>query len=234
MPDRYWQWYKNSMAVLGDGWTHVLWTNTPIMKAALTKKAEAFGVMCDIRVFNIATYDERLMIIIKDYLKRKKWGAASDCMRLVINYDQGGLYWDTDYEMKQTILPLHYTYDFYGAIEPLSFYVGNAIFASKAHHPVFREALSLLIRNHYETPRYITNLKTDVLKIVHTTGPALLTTAYARAAGRHRDIAFAPAVLYSNADGIFPRNRSYITKPGQPLHPASFGVHYWELSWVNK
>jgi mannosyltransferase OCH1-like enzyme len=233
MPDSYWHWYKNSLTVLDKGWNHIIWTNTPLMRERISDKVQQYNLRCDVRVIDLKKgYDHRLEGIVNNYLTEKKWGSAADCLRLMILQKQGGVYLDVDYEVKQDLRPFHEHYHFYGAVEPLSFFVGNAIFASIPGHPALMEALSLLVRNHDHPPHYITNLTDPMYKSLYKTGPALLTIACHHGLGfyGHKDIILSPTILYPTNTILHPSPRRTIIQPGKPVPPASFGVHYWELS----
>ena len=84
-------------------------------------------------------------------------------------------------------------------------------------------------------PKNPTRLFEDGGTTIYVTGPYVITLAVALAAGQEgmTDIIFPSPIVYPIIKGLVgPQSFDAILKEYGSARPQSFGVHYWEGSWV--
>lgn len=149
------------------------------------------------------------------------YGIKSDILRLEIIYHYGGVYIDMDYECLQALDDLHYTYDFYTALQPLDtsfIQLGSALFGACPKHPIIKHCI--------ETVKDDWHLKGAPKK----TGPVHFTKSFYACASTkgNKDIAFPAFYFYPLGCQETEENRNSWTKQG------AFAVHWWAKSWMPK
>lgn len=240
LPDYYLEWYKNSTEhnPVADGWTHFLWIENKEKLPNLVKKLEGhpnIKIMELDKDFPIDLYTGDLY---KQAIKNKQFGKASDILRLEILRQFGGYYLDTDYEVFQSLKPYSKVYDMVVAVEPMSALLCNAFIGARPDHPVINKGLELITRNiinqKTDAPDYIRNNTDTGWKTIVETGPAMLTAAFALAAGQgdEVDIAMPPMLIYPTPVNEYPKKE--VVKPNKTIPAEAVGAHYWETAWMRK
>ena len=180
---------------LDRGWMYKLWTDEDVAQMQL---------------YNQEFYDAT-----------DNYGVKSDILRWEIIYAFGGVYVDMDYECLRSLDELHYTYDFYTALQPLdTFFVqlGAALFGAKPGHPILQHCI--------ETIKNDWHLQGAPKK----TGPVHFTKSFYACAGidGNKDIAFPALYFYPLGSQEIQENRAGWTQQG------SYAVHWWAKSWMPK
>jgi hypothetical protein len=173
--------------------------------------------------------------LFEETLEISKYGRASDMARMELLAETGGIFEDIDFRRHQSIRPFAHAYDFLVGLEPMSVFLGNAFVGASPHHPIVSTYLNLVERNYDpdRVPEYIKRVdEADGFKTILLTGPAVLTTAFYKAAGRAGkvDAVMPPDVFYPTVHNYYPHQE--VVKPGDPLPIYSVGAHYWETSWM--
>ena len=182
---------------VGREWQYKLWTEEDIAQ---------------FRLYNQKFYDAS-----------DNYGVKSDIARWEILYSMGGVYVDTDFECFRPLDILHYTYDFYIALQPLdSLFVqlGIGLVGTVPGHPIIKHCIE--------------TIKDDWQKkgAPKKTGPVHFTRSFYQMADRegYKDIAFPASYFYplgcqKNTDRI---DIEAWEKRG------AFGVHWWGKTWMPK
>jgi mannosyltransferase OCH1-like enzyme len=178
---------------LGRDWYYKLWTDDDIAQLGL---------------YNQHFYDET-----------DNYGVKSDIARWEIIYRFGGVYVDMDFECLRSLDILHYTYDFYTALQPLdtSFVqLGAALFGSCPGHPLLKHCIETIKDDwhHKGAPK--------------KTGPVHFTRSFYAMAGKNgmNDIAFPAFYFYPLGCRSSSDNRNEWKNAG------AFAVHWWAKSWM--
>ncbi|MDP3532621.1 MAG: glycosyltransferase [Alphaproteobacteria bacterium] len=252
MPDKYTEWYENTIKFNKpiDGWRHILWIQDRKLLPRTVELAEESGNIEVIELTDDILDQLKNKEVFLKSIAQNKFAMAADTLRVELLNVYGGIYLDTDYEGFHSFKGLNALYDFYGAIEPMSHVIGNAILAAKPHHPVVEKMVELIGRNlsrdkrpdylipkdpKTKKPLYDENgdfldQKRDTISI---TGPGMAVAAIALAIGQpgYRDIIFPPNVLYPIERGK-PLPEKYVLKQFGSAPTQAFGVHYWESVWL--
>jgi inositol phosphorylceramide mannosyltransferase catalytic subunit len=152
----------------------------------------------------------------------------ADIFRYEILYQYGGLYVDTDFECLKAFDLLHHMCDFYAGLEAIYYSrspvkMGNALIASTPGHPILRKCLEKISQ---ET----TDGNPDLIQIV--SGPRCLTKAFLECCqeGEYLNVAFPFTYFYPLPTVERDRSREEVLSDW--VQEESFGVHYWEGSWL--
>ena len=178
----------------GHGWKIKIWTDEDLK---------------DFKLINQVLYDET-----------DSYGVKSDLLKWEIVYRYGGVYLDVDFEGYKLLDELHYTYDFYTAIQPLDtqyLQLGAAAFAARPGHPILKHCI--------DTIKDDWNKKGAPAK----SGPIHFTRSFFATAGKTPgsiDIAF-PALYF------YPLGCTEKTlHKDEWLAQGAWGVHMWAKSWM--
>ena len=178
---------------LNRGWVYKLWTDEDVAQ---------------LQLYNQEFYDES-----------DNYGVKSDILRWELLYRYGGVYVDMDYECLSALDELHYTYDFYTAMQPLdtSFVqLGAALVGARPGHPILEHCIETIKDDwhHKGAPK--------------KTGPVHFTKSFfaIACADGSRDIAF-PAFYF------YPLG-SRDTKIDRATWKGALAVHWWAKSWMPK
>lgn len=178
---------------LGREWRYKLWTDQDV---------ENFGL------YNKDFYDAT-----------DNYGVKSDILRFEIIYRYGGVYVDMDYECLAPLDVLHYSYDFYTALQPLDtlfVQLGAALFGARPGHPILKQCIVKIKDSWHEkgAPK--------------KTGPIHFTKIFYAMAGKESncDIAFPALYFYPLAS-----RESCIDKK-KWKEQGAFAVHWWAKSWM--
>lgn len=177
------------------GWQYKLWTDEDVAELQLS---------------NQQFYDAT-----------DNYGVKSDILRWELLYLYGGVYVDTDYECLRALDDLHYTYDFYTALQPLDtlfIQLGAALVGSRPRHPILEHCIATIKDDWH--------LKGAPKK----TGPVHFTKSFHAMAGKNgnKDIAFPAFYFYPLGCRQTVDNRVEWIKKG------AFAVHWWAKSWMPK
>ena len=158
----------------------------------------------------------------------RNFSKKADIWCLEILEQCGGLYLNIDFQCLRRMDTLHYTYDFYIAMQPLDtniVQIGTGLIAAAPGHP--------LIRYCREKIRETAHIE----QIIVATGPVFFTRAYVQYCA-----SCSPRL--SQRDVVFPASYFYpcgYTQRGQPPEVwykdearLAYGVHHWAGSWLGK
>lgn len=180
---------------LGRDWYYKLWTDEDVAQMQL---------------YNQEFYDAT-----------DNYGVKSDILRWEVVHRFGGVYVDMDFECLRSLDLLHYTYDFYTALQPLdtSFVqLGAALFGASPGHPILKHCIETIKDDWKEqgAPK--------------KTGPVHFTKSFYAMAGKDgmKDIAFPAFYFYPLGCQSTRGDREGWTQRG------AFGVHWWAKSWMPK
>lgn len=148
------------------------------------------------------------------------------CLEILEQF--GGLYLNIDFQCLKRMDTLHYTYDFYIAMQPLDtniVQIGTGLIAAIPNHPIIR-----FMREQIRETRHIK-------QIIVATGPVFFTRKYVE-----YYVACGGKCLERNV--VFPASYFYpcgYTQRTQPLEEwykdeakLAYGVHWWAGSWLGK
>ena len=234
-PEHYVDYFEKSIDYNppSEGWQHYFWVEDKSKLPNLVTRLEKYSSI-KVMEFSDLPFPRISGDLYKKAIQDRQFGKASDILRGEILIQYGGYYLDTDYELFQSLKPYSKIYDMTVALEPMSVLLGNAFIGAKPNHPVIHTYLKLIIRNlHKETaPEYLDS-DTGYSTIV-ATGPAVITMAFALAAGsdRNRDIALPPMLIYPTLFNRYPEQ--YVVTPDSPIPAESIGAHYWETAWMRE
>jgi mannosyltransferase OCH1-like enzyme len=177
------------------GWTYKLWTDEDVAQ---------------LQLHNQEFYDAT-----------DNYGVKSDILRWELLYNFGGVYVDMDYECLRSLDELHYTYDFYTALQPLDtlfVQLGAALVGAHPNHPILEHCIATIKNDwhHKGAPK--------------KTGPVHFTKSFCAMAGKNesKDIAFPAFYFYPLGCRDTIDNRLEWVKNG------AFAVHWWAKSWMPK
>ena len=163
MPNLYRQWQK-TWRKNHPNWRFICWTEE------LLKKHFPNGL------YNQVSFDQAQ--------EQNIYAKMSDIARYEIIYKYGGTYVDSDSICFESLDILHRMYDFYGAIERMSFTLscGNSFIGAKPYHPTLKKATTCIkeYENKEITVPYWSNKTAKDRRVAHTlmtTGPGLFTKA---------------------------------------------------------
>jgi mannosyltransferase OCH1-like enzyme len=234
LPNYYLRWLENSIKhnKVEDGWVHYLWIESKDKLPELAQKLENHPY---IKVKELKDLDHEFVTgnLYKEAIKKKKFGKASDIIRLELLRLFGGYYLDTDYELFQSLKPYSKAYDLIMGVEPMSVLLCNAFMGARPDHPVINKSLEMIQRNHStEAPNYIKANTDEGWRTIIETGPALVTAAFKHAAGQgdNVDIALPPQIIYPTPADIYPKKQ--VVKPNGRIPAEALGAHYWETAWM--
>jgi inositol phosphorylceramide mannosyltransferase catalytic subunit len=177
------------------GWVYKLWTDEDVAQLGL---------------YNQEFYDDT-----------DNYGVKSDIVRWELLYRFGGVYVDMDYECLSALDELHYTYDFYTALQPLDttfVQLGAALVGSRPGHPILEHCINTIKDDwhHKGAPK--------------KTGPVHFTKSFYAWADKNgnKDIAFPAFYFYPLGCRDTVDNRALWKQQG------AFAVHWWAKSWMPK
>lgn len=203
---------------------HFVWLGSPFPDAfrqyvlSWAKIHEGHG--WKIKIWTDEDLKEFKLINQEFYDETDSYGVKSDLLKWEIIYRYGGVYLDVDFEGYKLLDELHYTYDFYTAIQPLDtqyLQLGAAAFAARPGHPILKHCID--------------TIKDDWSKkgAPGKSGPVHFTRSFFATAGKTPgsiDIAF-PALYF------YPLGCTEKTlHKDEWLAQGAWGVHMWAKSWM--
>jgi hypothetical protein len=233
-PEEFTQYALDSLKACPteEGYKHILWVQNKKRLPHTVKRLKDSGI-------KVKEYkklgDFKLKAKFKEELKKKKFGRASDILRVEILERMGGIYRDTDYRIHHSLTPLLLSYNFIAAREPMSSFICNAFIAASPDHPTIRTLKDLIVRNYdpHRAPDYIRHIPdSDGFATILITGPGAFTTAIAKTIGQgdERDVILPHQYIYPTPVDIYPQLS--VIKPGNSVPATAFGAHYWLSSWT--
>ncbi len=171
----------------------------------------------------------------KAYDTAKNWGEKSDIFRYEILEREGGIHADTDFECIKPFDDICKTADFFAGVgysEGAPF-LYNGLIGCRAGHPIIKRCVDTLP---------IGNGNSDFLRILNTTGPTFFTRCFREclwpengeaAADLGTVVPFPVTCFYPFPDT---RRESYPSTEAVKrdwVHPESYAIHYWKMSWLN-
>ncbi|CAO4837575.1 MAG: hypothetical protein CNLJKLNK_00651 [Holosporales bacterium] len=175
-----------------DGWTHYFCVNDI---ADFPEICEGKRIIEMSKIFQKQAYS-RLNLVYQEALLARNFGKASDIARVVLLYEFGGIYTDTDVAIMQSPKRLHQLCNFYGGLEHMeNFSPGNAVIGARARHPILKQYIELMEEGIFchQPP-----LDHWIIRTLFETGPYALAKAFILALGE-RDVLFPPQVFYSSS-----------------------------------
>ncbi len=146
----------------------------------------------------------------------------TDILRLELLNQFGGIYADIDYECFKSFDLLNHCYDFYvGITNENVFTLINAFMASAPGHPAIKACVDNIELRHDKV--------NAIQNLLFTAGPPYITQVimdYYYTHPNEHFMAFPRSYLYPYP--YAERN----TPPYGFIKPESYGVHYWEGSWI--
>jgi mannosyltransferase OCH1-like enzyme len=209
---------------------HQIWIGGPLPQKyhALQKTWQKFHPDWEYRLWTDADLDNFPFTDRARFERAKNFAEKADILRYEILYQYGGLYVDADFECLKPFDPLHHACDFYVGLEAI-FYrrapvkMGNALIASVPAHPILRRCLEKISQEETDG---------NFDRIQQVTGPECLTKAFLECCqeGEHRNVAFPFTYFYPLPAPE--RNSSQEEIQSRWIQEESFGVHYWDASWL--
>lgn len=190
---------------VSNDWKHYIWTNNPNIIPAEILAIPGVEIHLIDELSSSIVWDELVDMLKKADSDKSIFAKASDLIRYSALEIFGGIYRDLDYQIykPEEFLRLMKGFNFFGgkefAYEPT--YMGSALVAAIANHPVIIEALRLLKRNlnRIDLPLYLQYPCDKVNKQLYETGPAVITLAFLKKAEAKKD-ALLPANIIFNWD----------------------------------
>jgi len=173
-------------------WEHTLWTNNidwipdSAQEELKTKKIKLRSID-EIDMQN--SKHRALKSLAKEYAIQHKWGLSSDIARVLVEYYEGGVYVDGDFNIFKPAGLEKYikSYRSFFGVSDYSpeidlFVVMNAFIASEARGEILGELLRLMYRNTIDlvnAPNYVKYPCDQFTDTLFKTGPISLTVAFA-------------------------------------------------------
>ncbi len=124
---------------------HYCWFGGGKKPAAVLKCIASWKKICpdyEIVEWNEENFDVRQTLYLRYCYENKKWAFLSDLARLIIVYEQGGLYFDTDVELVQRPDDLLNNGAFYG-FETSNYVATGLGFGAEKHHATVQSMIEL-------------------------------------------------------------------------------------------
>ncbi|CDW72737.1 UNKNOWN [Stylonychia lemnae] len=210
--------FNQSAQYQGYKWSHYLWVQDKQKVPETIKLFKNFGVITKELKELDGFHDGRVQNQYQYYMKDlRAVAAASDLIRVLIVYEQGGLYFDNDYTFWHWDYNINFYFDFMGVglqVTQNTYGLNNAFFASKSGHLLLEKYLHYVIKQfrkhdddlddrpfYQNTCSYMTAAST-----LYGTGPAVLT---------------AIALNYLNKDG---NQDIVISDRNKPQHKSNINI----------
>lgn len=175
----YLQWIV-SCSVFGTSqkWAHYQWV---INKDMLPDMLKNFAHPA-IKIMEIDKDLPQKMVCSEFYqeaVNSQNFKLASNIARLELLNQFGGVYLEKACNSLKNAEKFNQEHHFYGAVDPESNLISNAVIGSCANHPVIQNALELIQRNmHEETaPEFLNNIEDESIRDDLITGAGVMTTA---------------------------------------------------------
>ena len=215
---------------------HVVWLGSPLPDFA-RKMCDSWRVMHPSWVVKVWSSEDVEAFHLKNkaaYDRSRNWGEKSDIVRYEILEREGGLYVDTDFECLRPFDSIAKTADcFFGlAYSEGAPHFNNALIGCRPHHPLLKLCVDSIQAG---------NGDHCFQRILNTTGPHFFTTCansclWPDGRGTAPDLGivapFPVLYFYPFPDARRGEYRSIDTVKRDFVHPETYAVHYWRLSWL--
>lgn len=140
--------------------------------------------------------------------RRKLWAYMADYLRLLILYEHGGIYFDTDIQVLKDFTPLLNNACFFGM--EAKEYIGTGVIACEPKHPFINKCLEF-----YDEEIWNSTLFTipSIITAVAKANPELM-----------RDVKIYPMDYFAPYDPWEPWNESCVTN-------NTYCIHWFEAGW---
>ena len=142
---------------------HYCWFSGEPLPDLLLRCIRSWREFCpdyEIRLWDKHTYDLGKIPFAKEAAERKKYGFAADAARLDILYEYGGIYMDTDVELRKNLDELLYQPAFTG-VEKWGVINMGGMAGAVPGHPMIKEILEEKMRCHFVEKDGSLNLETS-------------------------------------------------------------------------
>lgn len=183
---------------------------------------QRFHPLWDIRLWGDKEAEEFPMTRRDMFDNCANLGQKSDVFRYEILRKYGGLYVDSDFECLKPFDDLMYL-DFFtssGYTDKVELYIG--LIACVPNHPIICTMLDEMTG---------VNKNNGIWDVFKTTGSWRFTECFFRHVDENTEgvVAFPPPFFYP-----FPNNVRSDPNPQKYVKDFSYGLHYWNISWVTK
>lgn len=217
-----------------DGWNHFFLVQNPDIFPQ-TKKALAGS---DVRLVSFAELLGSLSLEseLAEAIADRKFGMASDILRVEALVKMGGGYLDIDLQTLHSLKLYFYMYHSMFGIEPMSEFIGNAFMAASPGHPIMQEMIRLISRNfalrRADNKTFYSAIPTDGFSTIVQTGPCVSTVAFYNAANRDGrvDILMPPEAFYPAKS--LKRPEFGIPTLSDSINIKSATLHLWLTTWA--
>jgi len=169
------------------------------------------------------------------------FGEKANILRYEILYRFGGLYVDTDFECLKPFDVLNENYEFYCGLGPCSgaLYINNALIASVPGHPILEYCIKNMKKNLFLWKDKLNSIPKGLRNSVRC-GPSYFTKSFLKILKKHEGTAIYDNVIAFPTTYFYPISVQHCQR-GIKLeelikqlsdHIESFGVHYWEGTWL--
>jgi hypothetical protein len=228
---------------------HYIWLSGEKIPRAIKKMMlswEKYLPEHEIKHWDLSSLDISSVPFVRDAVKAKKWAFASDYIRLYALYTEGGIYLDSDIQIKKPLDDLLKSHDFVSAVEyhpsiveqtDLRDYLREdfhsrdsvdaipgiglqaAFMASIPHHPFVKDCMSWYEKNDFFS---------DLTKSDRLIAPGI----YAKKAEKY-------GFIYKNTTQFLEKNMCIFSSDQVGSSPETdteslFAVHYCAGSWRKK
>lgn len=216
------------------GWNHFFLVQDPAIFPQ-TKKALAGS---DVRLVSFAELLGPLSLEseLAESIADRKFGMASDILRVEALVKMGGGYLDIDLQTMQSLKLYFYAYHSMFGIEPMSEFIGNAFMAASPGHPIMQEMVRLISRNfalkRAGNKAFYSSIPTDGFSTIVQTGPCVSTVAFYNAANREgrTDILMPPEAFYPAKS--LKRPEFGIPTLRDSINIRAATLHLWLTTWA--
>jgi len=232
---------------VSNDWKHYIVTNNASFIPPVLKKLINVEVHLIDEYQNSSVYP-KLKLLLSTAKDKADFVAASDIARVLL-LEQGGVYFDLDYEVynAEKLLKLHKGFNFYGGKEAEEVtggearLIGNSILAASANHPVILTSMDLIKRNYNQEqadkiPDYIKFPCSQASAVAYKAGGPVISTAYYLSANNGTNDIVLPNTIFYNyhhAWSITPSSKCHIPGMVVPLDNDAIGADMFCGEWTN-
>ncbi len=217
-----------------EGWQHYFVTNDKTLLPRTMAKLEGSLIkVIELSDTLLGMEEWALKDEIFTTMTARKFGLATDMIRVQVINKLGGGYLDIDLEVFQSLKTYFFLYDSLWGNEEGTNWICNAWFAARPGHPVLSEYIKLIKRNLNPStqPRYIATEGHKNWRTIYQTGPLAAALAVYHGTGRegNNDIVMPYQVFFPMGS----TKDSWCPRPGDPTHLESASAHYYMGTWAN-
>lgn len=203
---------------------HYIWFGGHPIPAHLQRYIDTWTTMCpdyEIIRWDESNYDFRKNEYMKQAYESKKWGFVSDCARLDIIYENGGIYLDTDVELIKSLDDLLKDNAFFG------FYGNDQINTGSGFGAVKKHGLIKQLRDYYCERAFIKDGNMIQFPCYRYQHPVLENKGF-KIENRYQKI---DNIVIYPSEVLSPSGMSGMA---DFFSEKSIGIHHTELSWISE